>query len=81
MLKRLLLRLALGGRTYRYMCMSLSQDTRLRSCRLADIVVRKDGREVRVEADWLKKLCVLVAHDLTSPVAQPGERPWGPRER
>lgn len=68
--KRLLLRLALGQRTYQYMCRTLSQDPRLRHARLADIVVRKDGREVRIEADWLKNLCKLVETDLTQPVPQ-----------
>jgi hypothetical protein len=71
MLKRLLLRLALGRRTYAYMCRSLSQIPGLRRCRSADIVVRKDGTERRVEADWLKKLCQLVETDLTPPVVQP----------
>lgn len=72
-LRSLLLRLALGNRTYAYMCGTLSQDPRLRSCKLADIVVRKDGREVRVEADWLKDLCRIVSADLTPPVPQPDE--------
>lgn len=72
-LKSLLLRLALGSRTYRYMCKTLSQDPRLPSCREADIIVRKDGREVRVEADWLKELCRIVSADLTPPVPQPDE--------
>jgi hypothetical protein len=71
MIKRLLLQLALGKRTYDYMCKTLSQDPRLRSCKLADIIVRKDGREVRVEADWLKNLARIVAVDLTPPVLQP----------
>jgi hypothetical protein len=56
-IKRFLLRLALGKRTYAYMCRTLSQDPRLPRCRLADIIVRQDGREVRIEADWLKTLC------------------------
>ena len=69
-LRSLLLRLALGNRTYHYMCKTLSQDPRLRSCREADIVVRKDGREVRIEADWLRNLCRIVAANLTPPVPQ-----------
>lgn len=72
-IKRLLLRLALGKRTYDYMCRTLSQDPRLPKARWADIVVRKDGREVRVEADWLKTLCKLVKADLTPPVPQPDD--------
>lgn len=72
-LKRLLLRWALGKRKYEYMCRTLSQDPRLRSARLADIVVRKDGREVRIEADWLRDLCRLVEADLTPSVPQPDD--------
>jgi hypothetical protein len=72
-IKRLLLRLALGKRTYAYMCRTLSQDPRLPRCYLADIIVRQDGREVRIEADWLKPLCKLVKPDLTPRVPQPGE--------
>lgn len=72
-IKRMLLRLVFGNRTYSYMCRSLSQDSRLRSARLTDIIVRKDGREVRIEADWLKNLCKIVEKDLTSPVPQPGD--------
>jgi hypothetical protein len=71
-MKRFLLKYILGKRTYEYMCRTLSQDPRLRQARLADIVVRKDGREVRIEADWLRNLCVLVEKDLTIPVKQPG---------
>jgi hypothetical protein len=71
--KRLLLRLALGGRTYDYMCRTLSQDPRLPRCRLADIVVRKDGKEIRIEADWLKKLCKIIETDLTPPCPQPDD--------
>jgi hypothetical protein len=67
-LQRWLLRLALGDRTYRYMCKTLSQDPRLKNCKLADIVVRKDGCEVRIEADWLKTLRKIAEVDLTSPV-------------
>jgi hypothetical protein len=72
-IKRFLLCLALGKRTYAYMCKTLSQDPRLPRCRLADIIVRQDGREVRIEADWLKTVCKLVSPDLTPPVPQPGE--------
>lgn len=69
--QRILLRLILGKRTYHYMCGSLSQDSRLRTAKFADIVIRKDGREKRVEADWLKKLARIVEKDLTKPVPQP----------
>lgn len=69
--KRLLLRIALGSRTYQYMCKSLSQDPRLRSAKLTDIIIRKDGREERVEADWLKTIGKMVSADLTEPVPQP----------
>jgi hypothetical protein len=65
LIKRLLLRLVLGRRTYKYMCGSLKADSRLRNCRMADIVVRKDAVERRVEADWLKALYRIVEHDKT----------------
>ena len=58
--RRLLLWLALGPRTYDYMWRVLATDPRLRTCKLADIVVRKDGREKRIEADWLKKIAKIV---------------------
>jgi len=57
---RLLLRLALGRRTYQYMVRTLQYDTRLRTARSADIVVRKDAREERIEADWLKAVARIV---------------------
>lgn len=64
-IKRLLLMLVLGRRTYKYMCGSLKADPRLRNCRMADIVVRKDAVEKRVEADWLKTLYRIVERDKT----------------
>lgn len=69
-MKRFLLKYILGKSTYEYMCRTLSQDPRLRSAKLADIIVRKDGRETRIEADWLKDLAKLVEKDLTTPVPQ-----------
>lgn len=54
-----LIRLALGKRTYEYMRRSLERDPRLRGCKLADIVVRQDGRERRIEADWLRNLAKI----------------------
>jgi hypothetical protein len=57
--RRLLLRLAVGRRTYDYMYKTLAYDPRLRTCHFADIVVRKDGRDERIEADWLKNLYEL----------------------
>jgi hypothetical protein len=58
--RRLLLCLALGPRTYKYAARSLKYDPRLRNCRMSDIVVRKDGFERRIEADWLKELATIV---------------------
>jgi hypothetical protein len=58
--RRFLLWLALGPRTYDYMSRVLREDARLRTCRLADIVVRKDGVEHRIEADWLKTLATII---------------------
>jgi hypothetical protein len=53
--RRFLLRLVFGKRTYNYMCRTL-EGAPLRGCHFADIVVRSNGRDVRIEADWLKKL-------------------------
>ena len=58
--RRFLLWLALGPRIYDYMSRVLREDHRLRTCRMADIVVRKDGKERRIEADWLKSLATIV---------------------
>ncbi len=55
-MRRFLLRLVLGRWTYEYMCRSLAADPRLRNAHMADIVIRSDGRERRIEADWLKTL-------------------------
>lgn len=59
-LRRLLLRLALGGRRYEYMVRTVLQDPRTPSARMVDIVVRKDGGERRIEADWVKWIAKLV---------------------
>ena len=60
-LRRALFWLALGPYTYDYMRRSLGWDTRLRTARTVDLIVRKDGTEKRVEADWAKTIarCVL----------------------
>jgi len=58
--RRLLLWLALGPSTYDYMTRGLAHDPRLKTAKLADIVVRKDAVERRIEADWLKTLCKIV---------------------
>lgn len=55
-MRRALLWLALGRRTYGYMRRSVLNDPRTPRARMVDIVVRQDGREVRTEADWVKKL-------------------------
>lgn len=70
LVRRIGLRLILGRRTYAYMCSTLGQDRRLPRARMADIVVRKDGREVRVEADWLKTLARICMPDLPEPTPQ-----------
>jgi hypothetical protein len=58
--RRFFLRLALGRRTYQYMVRSITQDPRTRRARQVDIVVRKDGLERRIEADWVKSLARIV---------------------
>lgn len=59
-LRRLLLRLALGDSTYQYMVRVLNTDPRTPVAKDVDIVVRKDGVERRIEADWLKRIAKLV---------------------
>lgn len=59
-LRRALLWLALGPRTYRYMRNTLAIDPRVRGARMVDVVVRKDSVERRYEADWCKNLCRIV---------------------
>jgi uncharacterized tellurite resistance protein B-like protein len=58
-LRLLCLRIALWGE-YDYMVRTLQADKRLRVAKDVDIVVRKDGNELRFEADWLKRLAKLV---------------------
>lgn len=59
--RQLLLKLALGKRTYNYMAETVRQDPRTRRARQVDIVVRKDGLERRIEADWVKTIARIVA--------------------
>ncbi len=59
-LRILLLRLALGERTFNYMVRSVQHDKRTPGARLVDIVVRQDGVEKRIEADWVKKIARIV---------------------
>lgn len=58
--RRFLLRLVMGQRTYDYMVQSVLADRRCFNAKAVDIVVRKDGREKRIEADWIKKLYRIV---------------------
>jgi hypothetical protein len=50
----------LGEGQYQYMVRTLNQDARTPVARDVDVVVRKDGIERRVEADWLKPIAKLV---------------------
>lgn len=67
-LQKFLLRVALGKSTYQYMCRTLQWDPRLKNCREADIVVRKDGMERRLEADWLKSLHHITHDERLTPL-------------
>src|SRR5215468_5397703 len=58
----LLLRLALGRRTFEYMLRSIKNDPRTPSAKLVDIVVRQDAREIRTEADWIKVIAKYTYH-------------------
>ena len=60
--RALLLRLALGKRQFDYMNRSIKNDPRTPGARLVDIVVRKDAREVRTEADWIKRIARIIKH-------------------
>ena len=51
---------ALGDTTFYYMVRSLQRDPRIRYAHTVDIVIRKNGLERRIEADWLKKLARYV---------------------
>jgi len=59
-IRKLLLRLALGKRTYLYMCRSVQHDPRTRTAKEVDIVIRKDGMERRIEADWVKSVARII---------------------
>lgn len=59
-MKRFLLRCALGRRTYDYMCRSINDDKRSPRAYEIDIVVRKDGVEKRIEADWVKTIAKII---------------------
>lgn len=61
-IRALLLHLALGTNTFRYMVRSIKYDTRTPSSRWVDIVVRKDGVEERIEADWVKNIAKITNH-------------------
>ena len=58
--QQILLRLALGDSKYHSMVRTLKQDPRILTAHDVDIVVRKDGVERRIEADWLKELAKAV---------------------
>lgn len=57
-----LLRFALGRRTFEYMLRSIKADRRTPGARMVDIVVRQDGREERIEADWVKEIARMAYH-------------------
>ncbi len=59
-IKRLLL-LIIFGKQYDYMARSVMFDNRVKTAKLVDIVVRKDGIERRIEADWIKNLAKIVS--------------------
>ncbi len=56
----MLLRLALGQRTFDYMVRSVKHDKRTPHAKLVDIVIRQDGVERRIEADWVKNVARIV---------------------
>lgn len=56
------LRIALGGSTFDYMNRSVKTDKRTPSARMVDIIIRKDGREERIEADWVKTIARIIKH-------------------
>lgn len=57
-----LLRIALGRRTFEYMLRSIKADARTPRARMVDIVIRQDGVEKRIEADWVKKIARYAYH-------------------
>jgi len=66
-LRRFLLRLALGKSTYRYMLRTMTENPVIARARLVDLVARKDAREHRIEADWLKTIARIAAPDWAPP--------------
>lgn len=72
-LRRRLLWLALGPWTYSYMISTLAIDPRIKTARMVDVVVRKDGVERRFEADWIKHVARFCWRDIERKRAR-GER-------
>lgn len=66
--RTLLLRLALGSRGFDYMNRTIKFDKRTPGARLIDIVVRQDGREERIEADWVKTIAKIIYHVEVKPI-------------
>lgn len=69
-IRAFLLRLALGKRTFDYMIRSTQADKRTPGAKLVDIVIRQDGREERIEADWVKTIAKITKHVKSSSVLQ-----------
>lgn len=65
-IRSLLLRMALGERQFNYMVRSIQYDKRTPGAKLVDIVVRQDGREERIEADWVKHIARIIKHVIPS---------------
>ena len=47
------------------MCRTVLADPRLISAHDVDVVIRKDGIERRIEADWIKKITKIVTVSYT----------------
>lgn len=62
--RALLLRIALGDGSYDYMIRTLAVDRRVKTARMVDVVVRKDGIEKRFEADWIKHVARICWRDV-----------------
>lgn len=60
-IRRFFLWLALGPDTYRYVKGSVFSDHRAKSAHIIDLVVRKDAKETRIEADWVKSLIRIMS--------------------
>jgi hypothetical protein len=67
--KVIALREALGD-GFNYAVRSLQYDPRIVNAHTVDIVIRKDGIERRLEADWLKQLARLVQHTTVPSVGE-----------